>query len=179
MSEFEHLMTLAEARRQSGPVELRADDAQRSAIARRFAIDSVDRLEATLSVDTEGDEIVVAGRLSAQVVQRCVVSDEPVAATIDAPVMVRFVPKQKLEAAEAEAEIELSDAELDVIGYDQGRVDLGDMVTETLALSLDPYPRGPDAERVVKERGILSEGEAGSFGALAGLRDRLGGAPTA
>jgi uncharacterized metal-binding protein YceD (DUF177 family) len=176
MSEFERSMTLAEAKRQTGPLHLIADAAERAAIARRFDLLSVDRLEATLAVAVDGESVKAEGRLNAAVVQACIASGEPVQATIAVPVAVRFVPNAALEVSQEDAEIELASDDLDVVGFSGGRFDVGEMVAESLALELDPYPRSPDAERFLKERGVKSEGEVGSFGALAALRDRLGGA---
>ena len=51
-------------------------------------------------------------------------------------------------------------------------VDLGEALAEQLALALDPYPRAPTADTRIKEIGILSEEEAGPFGALAALKDQ-------
>jgi hypothetical protein len=42
-----------------------------------------------------------------------------------------------------------------------------------MALALDPFPRAPDADDVLKAAGVLSEGEAGPFAALRALKDRL------
>ena len=70
-------------------------------------------------------------------------------------------------------EIELGEAELDVAFYDGASVDLGEAVAETLALALDPYPRAPDAEQALKAAGVKSEEEAGPFGALTALRDKM------
>ena len=41
---------------------------------------------------------------------------------------------------------------------------------DTLALTLDPYPRSPGAEATLKEAGVLTEAEAGPFAALAKLK---------
>jgi hypothetical protein len=43
-----------------------------------------------------------------------------------------------------------------------------------LALVLDPYPRGPDAEAALKAAGVLSEEQAGPFAALAKLKGQTG-----
>lgn len=176
MSEFERPMTLAEARRQSAPLHLVADSGERAAIACRFGLLSVDRLEARLSLSVDGDSVRAEGHLEAVVEQACVASGEPVVAQLSAPVAVRFVPNVTLEAAQDDAEIELASDDLDIIGFAGGRFDLGEMVAESLALELDPYPRSAGAERFLRERGVKSEAEAGSFGALAALRDKLGGA---
>ena len=63
--------------------------------------------------------------------------------------------------------------ELDVVFYDGAAIDLGEAVAETLVLSLDPYPRAPGAGETLKAAGVKSEEEAGPFGALVGLRDKL------
>ena len=51
----------------------------------------------------------------------------------------------------------------------RGAIDLGEVAAETMALALAPFPRGPGADAALKQAGVLSEGEAGPFGALAGL----------
>jgi hypothetical protein len=62
---------------------------------------------------------------------------------------------------------------MDVVFYDLAAIDVGEAVAETLLLSLDPYPRAPGAEAALRAAGVKGEEEAGAFGALAGLRDKL------
>ena len=45
----------------------------------------------------------------------------------------------------------------------------------SMALALDPFPRAPDAETVLRAAGVLSEDEARPLGKLASLRDKLSG----
>jgi uncharacterized metal-binding protein YceD (DUF177 family) len=104
------------------------------------------------------------------VVQACVVTDEPVPGAIEEDVALRFVP----EDAAGDDEIELSEDALDTVFYAGGAIDLGEAAAETLALALDPYPRAPGAATALREAGVLSEEEAGPFGALAGLKGMLG-----
>ena len=72
-------------------------------------------------------------------------------------------------------EVELSEDECDIVFYEGGSIDLGEAAAETLALTLDPFPRSPGAAQALKEAGVISEEEAGPFGALAALRDKLKG----
>ncbi len=44
-----------------------------------------------------------------------------------------------------------------------------------MALSLDPFPRSPNAAATLKEAGVISEDEAGPLGALSGLKAMLEG----
>ena len=67
-------------------------------------------------------------------------------------------------------EIELGESDCDVVFYDGAEIDLGTAIADTLALSLDPYPRSAGADAALKEAGVLTEAEASPFGALAKLK---------
>lgn len=147
-----------------------ADEAECAALARRFGLRSIGRLEANASLTCDGDAVAVTGRLRAEVEQSCVASGAPVPAAIDEPFALLFRPQP---ASGADEEIELDARELDVLFHDGQVIDLGEAVAETLALALDPWPRAPGAEAALREAGVKNEGEAGPFGALAALRDKL------
>ena len=78
-------------------------------------------------------------------------------------------------AAAAPEEVELTADDLDLMPVDGGAIDLGEAVAETMALALDPFPRGPGAAAALKAAGVISEEEAKPLGALAGLKDKLAG----
>jgi uncharacterized metal-binding protein YceD (DUF177 family) len=148
-----------------------ADPAERAALAQRFGLIALDALWAEAALRREGDVVFAEGRIKASVVQACVATGGPVAAAIDEPFVLRFVP----EGADAGEELELDAEDFDTIDYQGGAVDLGEAVAETLALSLDPFPRAADADAVLKAAGVLSEDEVvtGPFAALKGLKDKL------
>jgi uncharacterized metal-binding protein YceD (DUF177 family) len=147
-----------------------ADAAERDAIAARFGLLAVDRLAADLSLTRNGDAVTATGTLKALVTQSCIATSEPVPAKLAEPFTILFRPHPD---AAADEEIELSEGELDVTFYDGASIDLGEAVAETLSLSLDPYPRCPDAEAALQAAGVLSEEQAKPPGALAGLKDLL------
>lgn len=155
-------------------VEISADDAERAALAARFDLLGIDRLEASFTLRRDTAGIIARGRVTAAVVQACIATGEPVPATVDEAVLLRFVPEASLDAGPDE-EIELSEDDCDIIAYSGGAVDLGEATAETMALTLDPYPRSPNAEAALREAGVKSEEEAGPFGALSQLRDKLKG----
>lgn len=161
--------TIGEAPR---PMEIAAGEGERAALARRFGLLDLARLEAALTLSRRGEEIAAHGNVAATVTQACVATAEPVAAEVAAPFDILFRPHP--EAKSADEEVELSESEMDVVFHDGAAIDLGEAVAETLALALDPYPRAPDADAALKAAGVKSEAEAGPFGALAGLRDKLG-----
>lgn len=151
-------------------VLIEADEGERAALARRFGLRSVDRLEARFAVRREAGGVGARGHVSAAVIQACTVTGDPLPATVEEDVALRFVAV----GGGSEEEIELAEDALDTIEFEGGAIDLGEAAAETMALALDPYPRGPDAEEKLRAAGVKSEEEAGPFGALAGLKEALG-----
>lgn len=169
--EFSHPLRADTIGDKSRAVAIEASEDERAALARRFELVAIDRLAARFVIRRDAVGIVADGRVEAAVTQACSVTGDPLPAIIDEPVTLRFV-----EADDSGLEeIELADGDLDVIPYDGGAIDLGEVAAETMALALDPFPRGPGAESVLKAAGVVSEEEAGPFGALAGLKDKLAG----
>ena len=64
----------------------------------------------------------------------------------------------------------MAESDCDVVFHDGSAIDLGEAIADTLALSLDPYPRSAGADAALKEAGVLTEAEAGPFAALAKLK---------
>lgn len=162
--------SLGEAQR---ALTIEAGEEERAALARRFGLVGIARLAADLTLSRRDEEVTLGGTLSASVTQACVASGDPLEAEIAAPFEILFRPQ--LDPNGDGEEIELSHSELDIVFYDMGEIDLGEAVAETLALNLDPWPRAPDADEALKAAGVKSEEEAGPFGALAALRDKLKG----
>jgi uncharacterized metal-binding protein YceD (DUF177 family) len=173
IEDFAHRVTLDRIRN-GERVDLVADDKERQAIAERLDLPSLDRLEAHASLERDGDTVRATGRVAASLEQRCVVTGEPVAAHLDEPFDIAFVPEPR--AGEVPEEVELRPEDCDVVFHDGAAIDLGTAIADTLALSLDPYPRSASAEAALREAGVLSEEEAGPFAALAKLRKSLGDA---
>ncbi len=153
-------------------MHIEAEEAERQALARRFGLVALDRLDSDVEVSRATSDIVARGRVRASVRQSCVATGEPVETEIDEEFTVHFRPPP--ESGGAEEEVELGEDEMDVIFTDAGLVDVGEAAAQTLALHLDPYPRAPGAEAALREAGVKDEGEAGPFGALAALKDKLG-----
>jgi len=164
---FAHHLRLDQVR-DGERLALVADDQDRMAIAKRLDLASLDRLEAHVCLECTGDVVRAKGRLVASLDQSCVVTGEPVAALVDEPFALIFVPEPP--AAAPDDEIELGEADLDVVFHDGSAIDLGGALADTLALSLDPYPRSAGADAALKEAGVLTEEQASPFAVLAKLR---------
>ena len=95
------------------------------------------------------------------------VTSDPIAAHVDEHFEVMFKPAPTDGADE---EIELGGDDLDIVFHDGAVIDLGTAIADTLALSLDPFPRSAAADAALKEAGVLTEAEASPFAVLAQLK---------
>jgi uncharacterized metal-binding protein YceD (DUF177 family) len=171
LSDFAHRLPLDQIR-EGDRLDIVADDEERAAVADRLGLLSLDRFEAHAMLSRDGQAIRAAGRLKASLEQACVATGDPVPAHLDEAFELRFVPEPK--GGKADDEIELGESDLDTIFHDGSAIDLGGAVTDTLALTLDPYPRSAGADAALKEAGVMTEEDASPFAALAGLKEKLG-----
>jgi uncharacterized metal-binding protein YceD (DUF177 family) len=148
---FSHIVPLERVSARPQPVHLEAGAVARDAIARRFDLLSLDRLEADLQLWRIPGGAQVEGRFVADAVQRCVASGEPVPVHLEEAVSLRFLP-----LVEAEEEVELEADDLDVMPIEQDGIDLGEAIAQSLALALPAYPRRQDVE----VKGLMSEEES-------------------
>lgn len=113
--------------------------AECAAIAARLDLLELRRLEAEGALRAAaGGRWTLSGRLSAEIVQACVVTLEPVAATVEDKFEIGFAPMDESD----EDEIDLTEADAEPLPAD-GVLDIGEIVTQQLSLALDPFPRAP------------------------------------
>lgn len=146
-------------------MHLSANEKQRAALAKRFELVRIDRLQAEISLACEGPIVSATGRMEAQFVQSCAVSAEELAASANEAIDLRFVPS--MMDTKAEEEIELEAEDLDEIEYDGQSIDLGEAVAQTLALAIDPFATGPQADQA---RSLFKKASESPFSALASLK---------
>jgi uncharacterized metal-binding protein YceD (DUF177 family) len=147
---------------------LEAGEAERAAIAKRFSLVRIDRLVADIELHRQDRVVEARGRLQADFVQPCAVSAEDVAVSVDEPLFFRFVPQATVYAPDEE--VELSAEEADEIEYSGSHFDLGEAVTQSLGLAIDPFLTGPDADATRKTVGLGTPEEDSPFAALKGLK---------
>jgi uncharacterized metal-binding protein YceD (DUF177 family) len=120
---------------------------ERQALCERFDLLKLPKLEAKLNIDRvqAGKMIAVTGTLDADVVQACVVTLEPVAAHIQVEIKALFAQADFLETGAGSAmhdDIDEEEAPEPILNK---AIDLGEVVSQNLGISLDPYPRSPSA----------------------------------
>jgi uncharacterized metal-binding protein YceD (DUF177 family) len=116
-----------------------ADEAELAALAARLKLPRLFDLRARLKAERlRAGGAMVSGELTADVAQTCVVTLEEFRSTLSFPVERIFLPPKEIPDDDSE--------EADADAVVEGRIDLGELVTETLSLNLDPYPRKPGAQ---------------------------------
>ncbi|WP_436641025.1 YceD family protein [Microbaculum sp. FT89] len=145
---------------------------ERVAIARYLECPSVLSMSARLTVTHwRGRGLAVRGALDACIVQTCVVTLEPFENAVHEDVESFFAPdvapRPEEEAAEA---AEIHDIDVEPLVHD--RIDVGALVSEYLALGLDPYPRKPGVTFQNEAGNGEEEAKSGAFASLAALRGK-------
>jgi len=145
-----------------------ASEAERAALAARFGLVRIDRLEAEMALERDGNAVNAHGSLAADLVQSCAVSAEDLPVAIREDLSFHFVPESAPHRPDEE--IELDAADLDEIEYSGTSFDLGEAVAQSLALAIDPFATGAEAEEARRRAGIVNPEDAGPFAALKGLK---------
>lgn len=166
MSELTRMIDLREIG--NAPVMVTATPDECAALAQRFALVAVTQLSATVTLVPDGNVVAATGTLTAQIVQSCAVSGDDLPVGVAEQITLRFVPARPpaRTGSTPDEEIELSAEDLDEIEYTGTAFDLGEAVAQSLALAIDPYLEGPNAEAVRRDPGLLGGNPSNPFAAL-------------
>src|SRR3954454_3760552 len=116
-----------------------ANPEERAALAQRFGLIGVERLEAVFSLKRAGGGVIhISGELQADVTQACVVTLAPVPAQLEERFSADFADEDRRRPADQDLDFEADDPPEPIRN---GHIDLGELAAEQLALALDPYPR--------------------------------------
>jgi len=127
---------------QGTQVRVEATAEECAALAKDFKLPAIHALAAEYRITGSAKGIHVAGRVTAEVAQTCVVTLEPFDAEIEEEVEVDFAEPSGMPA-EPPTEIHEYDPPDEIVN---GHIDLGALTAEFLALGLDPYPRKPGVD---------------------------------
>ena len=170
------LRTAGLAARKPTRFDLTPDAAQRQGLAEVLGLTAIQSLRFKGEIRPVGrTDFALEAQLVAVVVQPCVISLAPVTTRIDAPVLRRYLAEFVTPSEEeTEAEMPADDTEEPLPSI----IDVGEVMTEALALALPDYPRAPDAvlhEVVYTAPGLtpLRDSDLRPFAGLAALAKRL------
>ena len=159
--EFSRMIDVRQA--EGRTIELVASEAERAALATRFGVVRIDRLEARVRLDRQAETVSANGTLVADIVQSCAVSAEDLAVDVREEIAFRFVPARDYHDPDEEVELDAGDC--DEIEFAGTTFDLGEAVSQSLALAIDPFATGPEADAA---RALMKDEEANPFAALKG-----------
>jgi uncharacterized metal-binding protein YceD (DUF177 family) len=144
---------------------------ERAELAARLGVTSIESLSVRLHAVRFRGGFRVTGRVEADLTQPSVVSLEPVRQHVAEPVDRVFLPGGERDyagPANAEVFVDLEGEDLPD-HFEGGEADLSELIIETLALAIDPYPRA-EGERV-EDLGLSDSGdEDHPFAGLARLK---------
>jgi len=145
-SEFSRLIDVENLAGDDAELEIEATEKERSALAKRFSLVSLDSLKARLHLHKPKScgPVELEARITAKLAQTCVVTLEPVTNSIDTSFTCTFAGE-----GDHENEIEL-DIDPDAADPPEplidGQFDAGELVSEYFGLEIDPFPRAPEAD---------------------------------
>ncbi|WP_020175522.1 YceD family protein [Methyloferula stellata] len=163
---FSRLVTVDPMPDEGFEVAIEADAAERAALAALDGLVDIGKLDAVFHVMRRPQgRVNVRGEVRATITQTCVVSLDPFESAVAEQVDVDFMRPEEIEKAEKERAKREKAMPRDQAKFEEededppdpivnGKIDLGVLATEFLALALDPYPKKPGVsfEEVLTEK---------------------------
>lgn len=139
------------------------------ALAEALELPSVEALTADYRLrPAAGGSVRLEGRLSAHITQECIVTLEPVSSVIETSFEALFVPEEMTADQDDDGTATALDAP-EREPMENGTLDVGRIIFEELASSLDPYPRKAGAAFEWTDAAVPAS-RTSPFAALARLR---------
>lgn len=166
--EYSHMIDLRQINDE--PIVLEPGEAERRRLAGRFGITAINTMRADLKMTLDGNKIEAKGHLAADIIQMCAISGEDFPVRISEPIALRFVPQ--VQDYNPDEEIEISADDCDEIEYEGASFDLGEAIAQSLALAIDPFAEGPNANKARVEHKLGGDVASGAFAALSAFKTK-------
>lgn len=143
---------------------------ERDIVAQSLDLAALDKLQAEYRINSiAGGGWRLSGRIQADVVQRCVVTLEPVPGTVEGQFAVEFWRDlEEPEGGEDKSVLQGADTEI----LEADAIPAGRIVFETLSAALDPYPRKEGAAFDWEDTAAVGAEKSNPFSILARLKDK-------
>ena len=161
------LIAVADIPERGLDVHFEATADELKAVADWLETPAVSSVTAEYRLLRRGSQVRLSGELKASLTRICGVTLEPFEEHVAEPVSMRFSEHASLDGSgevSASHDAEEEDLPDPIIN---GRIDIGAVTAEFLALGLDPYPRKPG----VGFNYVEDQGKENPFAALAALKD--------
>jgi len=144
------------------------DQELRDRICDELDVVSIEEVTAKGHAWPVGKGIELQFLLHARLTQTCVVTLEPMGSHVDEQVSLQYMPETSAPAVTEIVEIDGEDDPPEPLIGDL--IDIGSAVLEHLALSIDPWPRRPDAELPGEGGDDAEDARRNPFAVLAKLK---------
>jgi Large ribosomal RNA subunit accumulation protein YceD len=146
---FSRPVAIADLPSRGRDITVEASPEERALVARDFNLLAVEHLGGRYHVRRTSSGAKVRGEMKARIRQNCVVSLEPFDTDLEEPVELAFAAaataRQPFIGEDGVISVSLDEEDPPEPLVD-GKVDLGAVTLEFLALGLDPYPRKPGVD---------------------------------
>lgn len=167
----------AEVSREPTNYTLKATEAQKAELIARFGLVALEELDATVKLyaRSQGQGLMVEGIIKSALTQRCSATLKDVPELVDTPFTLWLVdPETANRMDQDESFMDADGPEYDALEGDV--VDLGEIVAQTVAISMNPYPRAEGAALNVGKNKDISVNEPelerkNPFAVLEALKD--------
>lgn len=182
-SEWVHLIDSEDVGVKALHVELSPPQDTIPTLCKRLNLHHINDLKASFKLQRNNVSKVihVHGRIYADILQKCVITTDPVQEIIDdefdawfadpnSAVSFMQVKRERMSSKEQSEQQIMGESE-DPEEVVDGKIDLGELVTQNLSLSLNPYPRCSDA-RYENQSKPLEDAPEGTYdNPFAALKD--------
>lgn len=182
VSEWSHFIEVEDIQDKDMRLTISPDEEEKVHLARRLEIEKLKSVTAKLILKRLNRRVVkVKGEFVANVVQNCVVTLKPITNKIEDSFEAWYAdPDQAVSFARArherdkdrgEEERPMLEESEDPEPIVDGRINLGELVTQYLSLSIDPYPHSEEARKVLEDNNDKPPARENPFAALKALKE--------
>lgn len=148
--EFSIPLAVADVPQNGTHIPFEANEEERAGLAKRFDLLELSSFKGKVAIKPwRRHGLSLEGHFTAEVIQACVTTLEPITSRLSQDFTLHFLPAEMInhDAAAAAA----SEIIVDVQSEDppepieNGQIDVGEAVSEQLAVTIDPYPKKPGA----------------------------------
>lgn len=153
--EFSHILTLADLKLNQAPMTISANEKECALLAARFDLPAIHSLSAHVTLSS--DPIHMKGRMKAHIDQLCVATGETLNVEISEDIAIDFIETPHIEPNDSE--IELQDEDCETMFHNGREIDIGEAISQSLYLAIDPFPRAKNAQEILAKAGVMTEEE--------------------
>jgi hypothetical protein len=146
--EFSRIIPLARLSKEGEEYHIEATVRECAALTQRFDLISLEGLHADVTIRSFGKRggVRFSGTFEANVVQSCVITNEPVATHLRKSFNLLFEPRGEEVEKNSGVELVLSFEVEEAEPLEGDELDMGECIVQYLYLALDPYLRKSDAQ---------------------------------